>query len=167
MIKAANVVKVGIADMNFVTAPDVLKTSGLGSCVAVILFTSHRQVAGMAHVMLPSSNLNHSPSLNHAKYADTAIQALLAGFKKHHIAGYMLKAKIAGGAQMFPFASQNDDGLARIGPRNVKAVRQQLEAYRIPLIAEDIGGTAGRTVVFDPATNILQVKTADKGMGEI
>ena len=36
----------------------------------------------------------------------------------------MLKAKMAGGAQMFQFASGGD--MMRIGPRNVEAVRKEL-----------------------------------------
>lgn len=32
------VVRVGIADMNIVTEPDTIRTSGLGSCVGVVLY---------------------------------------------------------------------------------------------------------------------------------
>ena len=38
MIEQGQVVKVGIADMNIVKAPDTIRTSGLGSCVGVVLY---------------------------------------------------------------------------------------------------------------------------------
>jgi len=33
-----SVVRVGISDIQFVQAPDKIKTSGLGSCVGIILY---------------------------------------------------------------------------------------------------------------------------------
>lgn len=73
-----NVVKVGIADMNVVQAPHIIRTSGLGSCVGVVIFDQIKEVAGLAHVMLPDSSLARSENMNVAKYADTAIEALVA-----------------------------------------------------------------------------------------
>ena len=49
------VVKVGIADMKLVKAPDIIRTSGLGSCVGVVLYEERLKIAGMVHVMLPES----------------------------------------------------------------------------------------------------------------
>lgn len=41
---------------------------------------------------------------------------------------FTLKAKLAGGSQMFQFNSSNE--IMRIGPRNVEAVLQQLEKFK-------------------------------------
>ena len=48
-------VNVGIADLNVVKYPDVLATYALGSCVGICLYDHKAKIAGMAHIMLPSS----------------------------------------------------------------------------------------------------------------
>ena len=74
----------------------------------------------------------------------------------------MLKAKMAGGAQMFQFSTGSD--MMRIGPRNVEAVRKQLADLNIQIMAEDVGGNSGRTIEFNPETCMLQIRTVNKGI---
>ena len=47
-------------------------------------------------------------SVNLAKYADTAVVELVSIVIKHGARKVVLKAKIAGGAQMFQFSSGNE-----------------------------------------------------------
>lgn len=165
MIKITDVVKVGIADMNIVVSPQLIRTSGLGSCVGVVIYDEAREIAGMAHVMLPDSSLAKNGRLNDAKYADTAIKKLVNDLVKRGAQLSSLKAKIAGGAQMFQFSSTSD--IMRIGPRNVEAVKRELAASRIKVIAEDVGGNNGRTIEFNPKTAILSIRTVNKGTKEL
>ena len=159
-----NVVKVGIADMSYCKAPKKIRTSGLGSCVGVVLYDLSKQIAGLAHVMLPDSNLAKGKTMHKAKFADTAIVTLIRLLESKGVSQKQLKAKIAGGAQMFTFHTKNDH--MRIGPRNVEAVKKALQRYAIPLVSEDVGGTSGRTIEFNPETGILLVRTVNKGMKE-
>jgi chemotaxis protein CheD len=156
------IVKVGIADMNIVKAPNVIRTSGLGSCVGVIIYDSLQSIAGLVHVMLPDSSLSRNDPINLAKYADTGIKELVSIMVKQGASKLSLKAKIAGGAQMFQFTSVNES--MRIGPRNVEAVKRQLSLLHIAIVGEDIGGNSGRTIEFDPKTSILQIRTVNKGI---
>ncbi|MBU8906990.1 chemotaxis protein CheD [Desertibacillus haloalkaliphilus] len=160
-----DVVKVGMADLNIVKPPHTIRTSGLGSCVGVVLYDQCAKVAGMAHIMLPESSLGKSGSINVAKYADTAILELIHRLEKAGARIGSLKAKIAGGAQMFNFSSANE--MMRIGPRNVEAVKQQLKQLRIRLVSEDVGGSSGRTIEFNPETSVLRIRTVSKGEAEI
>ena len=161
MIKSKEIIKVGIADLNVVKSPNQIRTSGLGSCVGLILFDKVNEVAGLAHIMLPDSSLAHKGSMNHAKYADTAIPQLLDRLAESGARVRSLQAKMAGGAQMFQFQSSND--MMRIGPRNVEAIKQQLKKYNINLISEDVGGNSGRTIEFDPKTCELMIRTVNQG----
>ncbi len=162
MVKQAVVVKVGIADLNTVRPPDIIRTSGLGSCVGVILFDRLTGLAGLAHVMLPDSALAKTGQVNEAKYADSAIDRLVGMLMREGAGKHRLKAKIAGGAQMFQFAGGQD--MMRIGHRNVEAVKQRLEFHRIPVTAEDTGGNSGRTIEFDPESGVLTVRTVNRGV---
>lgn len=165
MFLTNNVVKVGIAQMDVVKAPHTIRTSGLGSCVGVILYDESKQIAGLIHIMLPDSSLGRSDSLNVAKFADTGIRALVDLLKLEGVQSFKLKAKIAGGAQMFQFTS--DKNSMRIGPRNVEAVKNELQKNGIPIVAEDTGGNSGRTIEFNPATSKLSIRTVNQGVSEI
>ena len=159
------VIKVGIAQMDVVKAPNTIRTSGLGSCVGVVLYDESKQIAGLIHVMLPDSSLGRSDAVNVAKFADTGIKALIELLKLEGVHAFRLKAKIAGGAQMFQFTSDKDS--MRIGPRNVEAVKVELRKNSIPLVAEDTGGNSGRTIEFDPITSKLNIRTVNQGVSEI
>ncbi|MBY0120671.1 chemotaxis protein CheD [Bacillus sp. S/N-304-OC-R1] len=165
MIECKEVIKVGIADMNIVKTPHTIRTSGLGSCVGVVVYDQQREIAGLAHIMLPDSKLAKNSILNIAKYADTAVKDLVSKLIQNGARAYSLKAKIAGGAQMFHFSSGSD--IMRIGPRNVEAVKAELSALKISIIAEDVGGNSGRTIEFDPQSCLLHIRTVNKGVQEI
>ena len=155
------VIQVGIADMNIARAPDTLRTSGLGSCVGIVLYDLSRKQGGMAHIMLPDSSFARKELLNRAKYADTAIPTLVNMLQEAGSPSWRLQAKLAGGAQMFKAYGASQ--LMRIGPRNVEAVKKILHTIGIPIVAEDVGGNNGRTILFDPETGELSVRTIKKG----
>jgi chemotaxis protein CheD len=165
MNNEVEVIKVGIADLAVAKSPQKLRTSGLGSCVGIVVYDLNRRIAGLGHVMLPDSTLFKGENLNRAKYADTAIIDLVNETIKCGAKRYCLKAKIAGGAQMFQFASGNDS--MRIGQRNVEEVKRQLALLNIPIVSEDVGGSNGRTIEFDPSTGILKIRTVNLGIKEI
>ncbi len=159
------IVKVGMADMNVASGGAVLKTTGLGSCVGVTLHDPVLKVAGMAHIMLPSSDIAREGQLNIAKYADTAVPELIRRMLTAGADPKRLVAKMAGGAQMFVFAGGSDT--MRIGPRNVESTKLALEHARIPLLAEDTGANYGRTVELDSATGKFVIRSVQFGVKEI
>src|SRR5690625_6445482 len=105
MNKQKTIVKVGIADLNIIHAHQLIRTSGLGSCVGIVIYDLNKQIAGMAHIMLPDSKLSQQTNFNPYKYADTAIDILIKRLINKGASKFSLKAKIAGGAQMFAFQS--------------------------------------------------------------
>ncbi|OJV64667.1 MAG: chemotaxis protein CheD [Clostridiales bacterium 38-18] len=160
----SNMVKVGMADLKAVVYPDALTTLGLGSCVGICLYDTTTKVTGMAHIMLPSSKAIRKNE-NTAKFADTAIVELIAQMEQLGGRRARFVAKIAGGAQMFSFTSQNDT--MKIGERNAEAVREILKEYGIPIKADDTGGNFGRTIEFFSDNGKLLIKTAGKGIKEL
>lgn len=155
-----NIIKVGMADLGIALPPDSIRTSGLGSCVGLTLWDPLLKVAGLAHIMLPSSL--HTSSGNPAKYADTAVPMLLELMEKQGVDRKRIRAKMAGGAQMFTFAGQNE--LMRIGPRNVEAVCQVLQELKIPLLVQETGGNCGRTIELHSQDGVLSIRTAKQGV---
>jgi chemotaxis protein CheD len=160
-----NYIKVGMADLNVTHLTGVLKTTGLGSCVGLTLFDAKAKVAGMAHVMLPDSDIAREGKLNLAKFADTAIPEMIEQMKRLGAVVSRFEAKMAGGAQMFAFARDSDT--MRIGPRNVESCKQMLAKYSILLKGEDTGGNYGRTIEFDCATGVLLIRSVQQGVKEL
>lgn len=165
MIGTSTVVKVGIADMNIVEGEGSIRTSGLGSCVGVVLYDDFLKLAGMVHVMLPHSSIGNEIKSNPAKYADTGIDELIGQLRNRGAHIKRLRCKMAGGAQMFQFQSKSD--VMRIGPRNAEAVKVALSKHGVPVVSEDLGGNKGRTIEFFTATGILQVRTVNEGTKEL
>ena len=158
-------IKVGMADLNIATNGELLKTTGLGSCVGIIIYDPKKHLAGMAHIMLPSSSIAREVPINVAKYADTAIPTLIEKLLAQGATSSYLQAKIAGGSQMFSLPGQTDT--LRIGPRNVESSSQLLQEYRIPLLSSDTGGNYGRTIEFDISSGMLSIRSVQFGTKEI
>jgi len=155
----SNTIIVGMADYKIGRTPDKLMTAGLGSCIGVCIYDLHEGAAGLAHIMLPSSNGNHAG--NPAKYADTCLEMMLEDLCKLGLRKSRLKAKMAGGAQMFSFKGRTPQ--LKIGERNAEAVERELKKHGIPLLAADVGGTFGRTINFDIKTGELHIRTINHG----
>lgn len=163
------VVRVRISEFRVAAAPAVLKVFGLGSCVAVALYDPGIRLGGLAHILLPGpapGDADHQSGWNENKYADRALPALLRAMVIQGADPGRLRAKIAGGANMFP-ATEDMGGLAGvkhgIGDRNIEAVRCELERLGIVTAAEDVGGNRGRTVTFETATGRFLVSNAGGG----
>lgn len=155
----SSVIRVGIADLNYCTGDDSITTLGLGSCVGVVLYDQVLNLCGMVHVMLPdSSKIRNNDNL--AKFADTGVVALYEGMLKKGADRFRLKAKIAGGAQMFSFNTNVE--MMRVGESNVIAVKQVLARLRIPIVAEDTGLNYGRTIIFSPSDCVLKIRVVGR-----
>jgi len=158
-------IKVGMADLKVAAKGELLKTTGLGSCVGLTLYDAAAGVAGMAHIMLPSSEISRESAFNRAKYADTALPDLLLAMTERGASRNRLIAKLAGGAQMFMFAGQSET--MRIGPRNVETCKLLLSELAIPILAEDTGANYGRTIELDSVSGILTIRSVQYGVKEL
>ncbi len=156
----SKMILVGMADLNTTRAPGVLTTLGLGSCVGIALYDPVNKIAGLAHIMLPDSRQIQNNS-NIAKFADTATAKLVFDMTRLGAKKEYMKAKIAGGAQMFAFSSTNES--MRIGDRNVEAAIRVLGGLRIPIIGRDTGANYGRTVELYSEDGKYLIKTIEHG----
>lgn len=159
-----NVIKVGMADMQYSKHPCIITTLGLGSCVGIALYDPLKKVAGLAHIMLPSS-LQARNNSNTAKFADTAVIRLVEEMICIGANRSRIVAKLAGGAQMFSFIDSSE--MLRIGARNVAASKKALNLLNIPILSEDTGGNYGRTIEIHSIDGKLLIKTIGHGIKEI
>lgn len=159
-----NSVIVGIAEYKFAEPPQKLVTLGLGSCVAIVLYSREAVIGTMAHVMLPlayKDQENETPG----KFADSAVAVMVRQMEIRGIVPSRIVAKMAGGADMF--ADQFKGAGRRIGARNVLAARKALDNFGVRLVAQDVGGISGRTVEFITETGLFTVRTLKGGVKEL
>lgn len=157
-------IKVGIADLNLVLDPGSIMTIGLGSCVGIALYDRTVKVAGLAHIMLPDSTQFKSNS-NPMKFADLAIPMLIEKMEQQGCKKRNLIAKIAGGASMFNFSDKSI--ISDIGKRNSEAVKKALKEESIPIVAEEIGGNKGRTMIGYASDGKVVLKVVGCGIIEL
>lgn len=154
-------IKVGISDLAVAKNGEGIITYALGSCIGICLFDSVRKVAGLSHIMLPTSEAFKPTGTQIYKFADLAIPELVRQMELQGAKRICMKAKIAGGAQMFPGVSNSN--LANIGQRNIIAVKQSLAQLKIPIIAEDTGKNYGRTQLLNSKDGVMTIKSVNRG----
>ena len=141
----------------------VLTTVGLGSCIGVTIYDATVKVGVMGHIFLPKSrpnDLNAPPG----KYADTGIPAMIDEAVRLGAKRPRLKAKMAGGANLFPNLSVNSTS---IGQQNIEAVKRHLDKYGIPIIGKDVAGSHGRKMRFFVQDGVVTVTAIGKEPIEI
>ena len=137
----------------------ILKTYGLGSCVALLVSSRDPAVAAMIHIALPESQVNPAKAAALPGYfADTGIPLVMewvdsvcAGRRKS------LSYHLYGGASILDEHHRFD-----IGRRNALAVKRLLWRYGVGITKEDLGGEVSRTVSLAVATGEVLVTYGQK-----
>ena len=149
---------VNVADFAVACERGTIVTSGLGSCVAIVIYDRRARVAGLAHILLPEVGYGRGP-LNPAKFPSTAVPLLVNEMRRVAATG-PLQAKIVGGARMF--GSLLSTGV-NMGERNIDATRRALATAGIVIVRDDVGGEHGRSVYVDVASGDVRVHSLQQG----
>lgn len=153
-------VRVGVAEFGVAAGDTVLTTSGLGSCVGIALADPVAGVAGLAHAMLPTAS---GDERRPAKSVPEGVDRLLDALADAGADPDRTEAKLAGGSRMLDFSGVGEG----VGERNVVSAREVLADRGVPVVAEDVGGSHGRSLRLHPRTWTLTVTSADDGEVEL
>ena len=146
---------VRVAEFHAARGDAVLASVGLGSCVAILLHDPETGVGGLAHILLPSRSLSRAGD-NPGRFPQAAVPALVTEMLALGADRRRLVARLVGGASMF--ANLVPAGSIQMGDRNVIAVREVLNQQAIPIVAEAVGGTQGRSVWFHAGEGRVTVR---------
>ena len=124
-------------------ADDVLVTT-LGSCVAVCLHDPVARLGGMNHFLLPGQPEDGGQGVP-TRYGAVAMERLLEDLLARGARPERLEAKLFGGARVI--ATSQDVGVA-----NAAFALDWLARQGIAQAGQDLGGAAGRRVMFFPAS---------------
>jgi chemotaxis protein CheD len=130
----------------------------LGSCVAITLWHP-RRIGAMCHFMLPARRRPPGAAVD-ARYADEALELLLAAMADAGAAADECEIKLFGGGNMF--APRTGIAAPQAAPdvaqRNAAAARALLTGRGLALCAEDLGGRGHRQLIFDIGSGAVWVR---------
>ncbi|WP_169732133.1 chemotaxis protein CheD [Halostagnicola larsenii] len=151
--------KVGIAEYALTVRNEyqMLRSSGFGSCIGVVLHDESAAITGLLHFMLPATEEIANSDPNPAKFGDSGIEAMLDSFREVGGSNSTTTAKLAGGAAMMDFGDDGDS----IGKQNTVAARTALQDHDIPITAAETGGSVGRSVTVDAQTASVTIQRSD------
>lgn len=154
---ARDQVLVAVADYELTTTGQTLVAHGLGACVAVVLYDPGAGIGALAHAMLPE----RPPDTGGATgtFVDEVTETMTRELISEGASYGDLRAGLVGGATIFELPGIDTE----VGGRTVDAARDRLSELGIPVVAEAVGGTVGRTASFDTATGVVTVNTARHG----
>ncbi|MBU2515366.1 chemotaxis protein CheD [bacterium] len=135
----------------YATNKEALISTLLGSCVSACLFDPVNKVLGMNHFLLSSEKYKKNGdgfSTPSGRYGVNAMELLINKMYQLGAVRSHLKAKAFGGSTLQRF-NNGKTSVGNVGEANLKFVREFLANEKIPLMAEDMGGTRGRTIYFD------------------
>jgi chemotaxis protein CheD len=131
----------------------------LGSCVSITMWHPTLLIGGMCHYMLASGKKRRIGKLN-GKYGEDAIMMFLEEAIRSGTNPNDYVFKIFGGGSMFPAqdghwpcqtapCAEVIDGCRNVACRNSNIGRALLRQHHLNVVAEHLGGTGHRNVIFD------------------
>jgi chemotaxis protein CheD len=150
------ILTVDISDMKISSNPgEILATYSLGSCVGVMLYDPVVKVGGLIHCMLPLSNIDAEKAAQKPHmFVDTGLSSMLRAIYAKGATKKNLIAKVAGAGSPL-----GQEMIFKIGQRNYTVVRKLLWKNNILIQAEDVGGSAARTVFLDIGSGRTTIKS--------
>ena len=142
------VIKVGPGDLYVGSGSEIIRTT-LGSCIAVCMYAPVPGLGGMNHFVLagPAGGLAEVGS---TRYGECAMQQLEAMLLARGACRRDLQLKVFGGAALLG----RSDGP---GAANVAFVRKYARVRDLNVVAEDLGGSHVRQLLFFPATGQVRL----------
>jgi chemotaxis protein CheD len=128
----------------------------LGSCVSFTLWHPTRKIGGMCHYMLPERGVPRTSSDLDGRYADEALELLVAEIHKNNTMPQEYIAKVFGGGSML------EQGMMNISGKNIDAARKLVDKYGFQMEGECMGGVGYRNIVFDVWNGHVWLKKNDR-----
>lgn len=147
---------VGIGEYVISNDPeDFIMTFALSSCVAVTFYNPFVHLAAMIHIALPTPTDLEEAQRRPGYYATSGIPILIQKL----CSGYGgqpkdLQVKLFGGAD-----SLRPDDYFKIGPRNIKSVRETLSEMDLKVMYAHIGESISRSITMSVLSGDIEIVT--------
>ena len=139
----------------------MLKSSALGSCVAVVAYDALNNIGAMAHVMLPGRAPANKAPEEKTKYAEDAIEAMVADMTRSGSTAENIEVVLVGAANVL---QRTDDTICC---DNIESIRSLLRDRHLKIAAEALGGASRRNVYLDIEFGVVSYSEGDGGENEL
>ena len=132
----------------FVAQEPTLIATILGSCVSVCLFCPKQKTGAMCHGVMPTRpDLSVEDSF---RFVETSVHYMVEILTNGNLlcSNAGLVAKIFGGADVLEVRFGPASDARSIGAMNIKAAREALARYNVPVAVEKVGGVNGCKLFF-------------------
>lgn len=123
----------------------IFRCLAIGSCIVIAGFDRSTKVSAMAHVMLPGVSPEKTRTLR-TRYASDAIEEMLKMMLFLGANQGAIEVCLVGGSNVL---KRKDDTICQA---NIHSVLSILNEKNIPIVAQSLGGTKRRSLVFDTET---------------
>ena len=120
----------------------ILKSSAIGSCIAITAYNKQNQIGALTHIMLPGK-APENRNIQKTRYANDAIAELINLLKLNGANENNFEVCLAGGANVL---NRKDD---YIGQDIIISVEEILKKRKINIMARSLGGSQRRSVSLD------------------
>jgi|GEM_PF-716867 len=135
----------------------LLLTRGVGSCVVACLWDSGQKVGGMAHVPQPCSDPTEwEATIRPGLFADTALAGLFRLMQARGARRERVSVRLAGAGNMF--AGIDGGFMGDIATGVLEGVNAAVRSLGLFVAARSVGGMYGRSVFFNVATGLIEVR---------
>ena len=122
-----------------------LKSSPLGSCVAIVAYDSSTKIGGLAHAMLPGKSVKE----NDNKYAEDIITNMIDDLTCLGAMKTTIEICLVGGANVL--RRKNDN----IGDNLILSIYEILKKKKLPVNAKSLSGFERRSVSLDLCSGLV------------
>ncbi|CAM5215703.1 chemotaxis protein CheD [Alishewanella longhuensis] len=135
-------------------------TTILGSCVSIVLWHPKKQLLGVSHILLPSSQQLVKPVVNPNKpdlcgrFADDLVKIFQLEMALFGAKAPEFTAHLIGGGNMFPHANK----APCIGDKNIERCLSLLENLKIPIQSKEVGSALYRRLTVDIASGQFKIE---------
>jgi len=157
----ARLIVVGLGELYVSTSPgETLITYALGSCLGVALHDPVAGVGGMLHAVHPRIELDPARArAEPAVFVESGLPALFRACYARGARKERLVVRIAGAGTSADIERDHFE----IGRRNLLIARQLFWKNGILVSAQDVGGTASRTLSLHVGSGAVRVRSAGGG----
>ena len=125
----------------------------LGSCIALVAFSSKHKVGCMFHALLPEhvekiKIIKNAPPVSpNADYVDYAFYYVRERLRQKGIELGEMKIMLFGGGDVLVPLCYNGQ---TVGSKNIEKIKEIINREKLKIYGEDTGGIKGRKIIFYP-----------------
>ena len=138
----------------------VIRSTPLGSCVAVVAYDKTLTTGGIAHIMLPGKSPTED-KVEENKYAQNAIENLLGELKRLGSKSANVEICLLGGANVL--RKENDT----IADNLIFSIIEIVERKKLPIKRTSLGGYERRTAKLTLHSGMVTFTLGDKSEAEL